>query len=168
MAVLIVLAVLLVTGGGDDDADDGVDPAKAGGAVDAVITRAVDGDTVEARVDGHTEDVRYIGVDTPESVKPDTPVQCYALAASHFNEDLVEGERVRLEFDAERRDVYGRLLAYVRLDGRFVNAELVRRGYARTLTIPPNTRYADLFARLEREASADGRGLWGECGDRAG
>jgi len=166
IAVLIVVVVLLITGGGDDDGDHDAD--KGGGAVEALVTRTVDGDTVEARVDGRTEDVRYIGVDTPESVKPDTPVQCYALAASHFNEDLVEGERVRLEFDAEHRDVYGRLLAYVRLDGQFVNAELLRRGYARTLTIPPNTRYADQFARLEREASAEGRGLWGACADGAG
>ena len=73
--------------------------------------------------------VRYIGVDTPESVKPGTPVQCFAKAASHFNERLVDGQRVRLRFDAERRDRYGRLLAYVyrARDGLFVNAELVRR-----------------------------------------
>jgi micrococcal nuclease len=127
------------------------------------VTRVVDGDTVEATVDGQTEDIRYIGVDTPESVKPDTPVQCYALKASHFNEDLVEGKTVRLEYDAEQRDVYGRLLAYVYLGDEFVNAELVKRGYARTLTIPPNTDHAELFARLEREASADERGLWGAC-----
>ena len=159
VAALIVLVAILVSGGGDDGGDRG----GAGGPAMAVVTRAVDGDTVEARVDGSTEDVRYIGVDTPESVKPDTPVQCYALRASHFNEGLVEGERVRLEFDAERRDVYGRLLAYVYLGDRFVNAELVRRGYARTLTIAPNTRFAGRFARLEREASSEGRGLWGEC-----
>jgi micrococcal nuclease len=91
-------------------------------------------------------------------------VECFALAASHFNERLVEGERVRLVFDAERRDIYGRLLAYVYLGDRFVNAELVRRGYATTLTIAPNDRFADLFARLERRAGAAGRGLWGECG----
>ena len=94
---------------------------------------------------------------------PDTPVQCYALAASHFNESLVEGHEVRLDFDAERRDVYGRLLAYVHVGDTFVNAELVRRGYARTLTIPPNDSYADRFDRLARAAAADGRGLWGSC-----
>ncbi len=70
--------------------------------------------------------------------------------------ELVEGETVRLVFDAERRDVYERLLAYVYVGDTFVNAELVRRGYATTLTIPPNDRYADMFARLEREASAAG------------
>jgi micrococcal nuclease len=96
-------------------------------------------------------------------VKPDTPVQCYALAASHFNERLVEGERVRLVFDAEQRDVYGRLLAYVYVGDRFINAALVRRGYARTLEIEPNTRFAGVFDRLEQEAANAGRGLWGEC-----
>lgn len=159
VAVLIAVVVLLVT-----FADDGADDA-APGPVTALVTRVVDGDTVEARVDGRAEDVRYIGVDTPESVKPDAPVECYALAASHFNEDLVEGQRVRLEFDAERRDAYGRLLAYVYLGDEFVNAQLVRRGFARTLAIPPNTGHAGRLATLERRASAAGRGLWGACGE---
>ena len=160
VAVLAILIVVLVSSGdgGDDEPD-----ATQSRALDARVTRVVDGDTVEARVDGATEDVRYIGVDTPESVKPETPVECYGLEASHFNERLVEGEAVRLELDAERRDPYGRLLAYVHLGDRFVNAELVRGGYATTLTIPPNDRFAGLFDRLEREASAAGRGLWGAC-----
>jgi micrococcal nuclease len=156
VAILIALIVVLVTsGGGDDDGDS--EP------ITAPVLRAVDGDTIEVRVDGAEEDVRYIGVDTPESVKPDTPVQCYALRASHFNARTVEDETVRLVFDAERRDAYGRLLAYVYVGDEFVNAELVRRGYARTLTIPPNDRYADRFERLAREAAAEGRGLWGAC-----
>jgi micrococcal nuclease len=154
VAILIALIVVLLTSGGGDEGS---------GSVEAKVTRSVDGDTIEAVVDGRTEDVRYIGVDTPESVKPDTPVECYALRASHFNEDLVEGETVRLDFDAERRDVYGRLLAYVHVGDEFVNAELVRRGYARTLTIPPNTRFAGLFDRLQREAADSERGLWGAC-----
>jgi micrococcal nuclease len=152
--VLIVLVVLLVT-----SRDDG-EPATS---AEATVVRVVDGDTIEADVGGETEDVRYIGVDTPESVKPGTPVECFALRASHFNERLVEGETVRLEYDAERRDVYGRLLAYVYLGDRFVNAELVRRGFASTLAIPPNTRFAELFDRLEEKASEVGRGLWGRC-----
>ena len=154
LIVLVVLVVLLLT------SDDGDEPATS---AEVKVVRVVDGDTIEADVDGEEEDVRYIGVDTPESVKPDTPVECYGLEASHFNERLVEGKTVRLEYDAEQRDVYGRLLAYVYLGDEFVNAELVRRGYAQTLTIPPNTRFADLFARLEREASDDARGLWGRC-----
>jgi micrococcal nuclease len=130
----------------------------------AFVTRVIDGDTIEVRIDGRSEDVRYIGVDTPETVKPGTPVQCFGPQSSRFNHALLERRRVRLVFDAERRDVYGRLLAYVHLDGRFVNADLVRRGLARTLTIPPNDRFAPLFARLQRQAARAGRGLWGACG----
>lgn len=132
-------------------------------AVDALVTRAVDGDTIEVRIGGGLEDVRYIGVDTPETVKPDTPVQCFGPRASAFNHRLVEGRRVRLVFGVERRDVYGRLLAYVYLGRRFVNASLVKRGLARTLTIPPNDRFAPLFHRLELRAARAGRGLWGVC-----
>jgi micrococcal nuclease len=128
-----------------------------------VVTRVVDGDTVEVQLDGDEEDVRYIGVDTPETVKPGEPVGCFGPQASAFNHRLVEGKRVRLVFGAERRDVYGRLLAYVYLDGRFVNAELVRRGLARTLTIPPNDRFAAKLKRLEIAAARAGRGLWGAC-----
>ncbi|HWO83042.1 MAG TPA: thermonuclease family protein [Solirubrobacterales bacterium] len=129
----------------------------------AYVSRVVDGDTVEVQLDGEEEDVRYIGVDTPETVKPDTPVQCFGPQASDFNHRLVEHRRVRLVFGAEQRDVYGRLLAYVYLDGRFVNAELVRRGLARTLTIPPNDRFAGRLKRLEIAAARAGRGLWGAC-----
>ena len=129
----------------------------------AEVTRVVDGDTIEARIDGQVGDVRLIGIDTPETVKPDTPVQCYGPRASRFTHRLLEGRTVRLVFGAERRDVYGRLLAYVRLGPRFVNAAIVRRGLARSLTIPPNDRYAPLFQRLERDAARAGRGLWGAC-----
>jgi len=128
-----------------------------------MVTRVVDGDTVEVRLDGAEEDVRYIGVDTPETVKPGEPVGCFGPQASSFNHRLVEGKRVRLVFGVERRDVYGRLLAYVYLDGRFVNAELIRRGLARTLTIPPNDRFAGRLKRLEIAAARAGRGLWGAC-----
>jgi len=159
VAVLVIVVVALLAGGGGDESAD----EAPSGPVRAPVVRGVDGDTIVVRVDGEEEDVRFIGVDTPESVKPDTPVQCYALAASHFTDREVKGRTVRLVFDRERRDVYGRLLAYVYVGGRFLNAELVRRGYARTLTIPPNDRFAGLFARLAREASADGRGLWGRC-----
>src|SRR3954467_6321127 len=99
----------------------------AGGSEGGVVRvqRVVDGDTI---VLAGGERVRYIGVDTPESVKPGTPVQCFAKAASHFNARLVEGKRVRLRYDAEHQDRYGRTLAYVyrEADGLFVNAELVR------------------------------------------
>lgn len=129
----------------------------------AYVLRAVDGDTIEARVDGRDEYVRYIGVDTPETVKPDTPVQCFGPQAHRFNARLVTHRRVRLVFGVEPHDVYGRLLAYVYLGHRFVNAELARRGLARTLTIPPNDRFAGRFQRLQSEAARSGRGLWGAC-----
>jgi micrococcal nuclease len=134
-------------------------PAAARGRV----VRAIDGDTIEVAIDGEREDVRLIGVDTPETVKPGTPVQCYGERASHFTHRLLEGRRVRLVFGVERRDVYGRLLAYIHLGRRFVNADLARRGLARSLTIPPNDRYAPLFRRLELRAARAGRGLWGAC-----
>jgi micrococcal nuclease len=158
-AVLLVLVAAVIvrpweTARGGDEG-----PQKAS----AYVTRVVDGDTIEVRLEGRIEDVRYIGIDTPETVKPGTPVQCFGARASSFNHGLVEHHQVRLVFGVERRDVYGRLLAYVHLGRLFVNAELVRRGLARTLTIPPNDRFAPLFARLERRAAKAGRGLWGAC-----
>jgi endonuclease YncB( thermonuclease family) len=137
--------------------------AEGPGSARAYVTRAVDGDTIEVRLGDRLEDVRYIGVDTPETVKPDTPVQCFGPRASRFDHDLVEHRWVRLVFGVERRDVYGRLLAYVYLGERFVNAELVRRGLARTLTIAPNDRFAERFKRLEIAAARAGRGLWSAC-----
>jgi len=139
-------------------------------AATAYVMRAVDGDTIEVSLGGHAENVRYIGVDTPETVKPDTPVQCYGPQASAENHRLVDGRTVRLVFDRERRDVYGRLLAYVYTGARgeagksrFVNATLVRDGYARTLTIPPNTTHVSLLGRLQARAGRAGRGLWDAC-----
>ena len=161
IVVLAVAVLILIRDGGDGG--DGADTPTDRSVV-ATVTRAVDGDTVEVSLGGATEDVRYIGIDTPESVAPDQPVECFGERASHFNAGLVEGREVRLVFDDERRDQYGRLLAYVYLGDEFVNAELVRRGFARTLTIPPNTRHANRFARLAEAAGAAGRGLWRACG----
>jgi len=145
----------------------------------ARVVRVIDGDTIEARIGGRDEDVRLIGIDTPETVKPDTPVQCFGERASHFTKRRLTGRRVRLVFGVERRDVYGRLLAYVYLAhptfttpqggkgrmrrGRLFNAELARRGLARPLTIPPNDRFAARFERLAVAAARAGRGLWGAC-----
>lgn len=138
-------------------------PAPSG--LSGTVTRVVDGDTIHVDLGGTDATVRYIGIDTPESVKPGTPVQCFAERASARNAALVRGAAVRLRFDVERRDRYGRLLAYVYRadDGTFVNAALVRGGYARTLTIPPDVRYAARFARLQRQAREARRGLWRAC-----
>jgi micrococcal nuclease len=130
------------------------------------VERVVDGDTVIVRLDGARERLRYIGIDTPESVTPDRPVGCYGPQASAENRRLVEGRTVALEFDAERRDRFGRLLAYVRRvpDGLFVNEALLRGGFARTLTIRPNVRHVqDLRASADAARTAR-RGLWGACG----
>lgn len=163
--LLLAVVVLLVDSRGDDGGrNDGGGSAPAGERVQADVRRVVDGDTIEVALpDGREEDVRYIGVDTPETVKPGEPVQCFGAEASAFNKRLVEGEEVELRFDAERRDHYDRLLAYVYVGDRFVNADLVRRGYARALEIEPNTAHARLFERLERTAGNAGRGLWGRC-----
>ena len=136
-----------------------------GGGETARVVRVVDGDTIVVTQGGREDRVRYIGVDTPESVKPGTPVQCFGHQASDANDRLVAGRAVRLVEGAEPRDRYGRLLAYVYRvsDGVFVNASLVRRGFARTLTIPPNDRFAHRFAALEDEARAARRGLWARC-----
>jgi micrococcal nuclease len=138
-----------------------------GGARDESVrvVRVVDGDTVVVSSGGRTERVRYIGVDTPESVKPGTPVQCFAKAASSANRRLVQGQAVRLVRDAEARDRYGRTLAYVyrARDGLFVNAALVRGGYARPLAIQPNVAHAAEFRRLAWTARRAGKGLWSRC-----
>jgi micrococcal nuclease len=164
LLLLALGAWLLVQPGCDSSGGSGnEDGPAAGSSVDARVVRVVDGDTIVARVDGSDEYVRYIGVDTPETVKPDTPVQCYGPRASDENHRLAEGRTVRLVFDQEVRDDYGRLLAYVHAGKRFVNAELVRGGFARTLAIAPNTSHAGEFQRLATKAARAGRGLWGAC-----
>lgn len=157
-AILFLAVALLVLRPWESDPDTG--PAS----MTAVVTRVVDGDTIEARIGGEVEDVRLIGVDTPETVKPGEPVQCFGPRASDFTHRELEGQRVRLVFGVERRDVYGRLLAYAYLRGRLFNSALLRRGLARSLTIPPNDRFAARFEHLELGAARAGRGLWGACG----
>ena len=161
LGLLLVVAVAGYTAGASGGGS--ASPQAGGGPSAGRVLRVVDGDTIQVQVGERREKVRYIGVDTPESVKPGTPVQCFAKAASAENERLVAGRHVRLVYDAERRDRYGRLLAYVYRDSLFVNAELVRAGYARTLTIPPNVRFAGRFAQLARNAREHGRGLWQRC-----
>lgn len=126
-----------------------------------VVTRVVDGDTIE--VDGTTK-VRYLGMDTPETVDPRKPVQCFGHEASDYNHKLVEGKFVRLVRDVEDTDKYGRLLRYVYLqDGTFVNLQLVAQGYARTYTWPPNIAHTQEFVAAEQAAKAAGLGRWSAC-----
>jgi len=132
----------------------------------ATVVRAVDGDTVVVRVDGVDEKVRLIGVNTPESVDPRRPVQCFGKIASHHTAQLLPpGTPVRLVRDAEPRDRYGRLLAYIYRgsDGLFVNLELVTDGYAIAYPFPPNTAHRQEFAGAERAARSSSTGLWASC-----
>lgn len=126
-----------------------------------IVKQVIDGDTIELQ-DGAI--VRYIGIDTPESVDTSKPVGYYAPEAANANKKLVEGKKVRLEYDEERTDRYGRTLAYVYVDynGKeiFVNAFLVLNGYARAVRYPPNTKYADLFTANQNEAYDFNRGVW--------
>ncbi len=134
------------------------------GGVEARVTRVIDGDTIDVSISGQTFTVRYIGIDTPETVHPSQPVGCYGPEASRKNGDLVGGKVVVLEKDVSEVDKYGRLLRYVWVGDVMVNAELVRLGYAQVSTYPPDVSYQDLFLRLQREAREAGRGLWGNCG----
>ena len=127
------------------------------------VVHVVDGDTVVVD-DGHgSETVRLLGVDTPETVHPTKPVQCYGPEASAFTKSRLLGRRVTLERDVEARDRYGRLLAYVLVDGRRFNDELLRAGYARLLVIAPNGSHARQMLDEELAARRAGRGLWGRC-----
>lgn len=133
------------------------------GRSSATVTRVVDGDTVIAQVGGEELRVRLIGIDTPETVAPDQPVECFGPAASEFTHRRLEGEDVELEFDVERLDPYGRTLAYVWLGGELFNETLVREGYALVTTFPPDVRYVDRFVAAQRVARERHLGLWGAC-----
>jgi micrococcal nuclease len=148
-------------------------PQEPAGYETATITRVVDGDTVEATVTaitpgpaagqttiGTNYDIRLIGIDTPESVKPGTPVECFSKEASAATKALLDGQEVRLVKDVEETDRYGRLLRYIYLGDEMANARLVANGYAHAYTYPPNVRHADLFVQLEGEARDNDRGLW--------
>jgi micrococcal nuclease len=136
-------------------------------ALDTTLVRVVDGDTLVAAVEGHDERVRLIGIDTPETVSPSKPVQCYGKQASdHLKGLLPKGTPIRLVTDADTHDVYGRLLAYVyrRADGLFVNLELARDGFASLLTYPPNVAHQPQFSAAVDGAHRRRLGLWGTCG----
>jgi micrococcal nuclease len=132
----------------------------------ARVVRVVDGDTIVASIAGRDVRVRLIGIDTPESVKPESPAECFGAEASSFTKSLLpDGTHVRIERDVEARDDYDRLLGYVyrAADGMFVNLEIVRSGYASVLTYPPNVAHAREFVGAAREAEAASRGLWSAC-----
>lgn len=147
--------------------------AEPAGYEEALVTRAVDGDTIEVEVTARVEgpgagdaavgeayDVRLLGIDTPESVSPHEPVECYGREAATAAAALLEGQTVKLVKDVEERDGFDRLLRYAYLGAELANARLVANGYAHAYTYTPNVRHAELFVQLEREAREGDRGLW--------
>lgn len=113
-------------------------------------------------IDGIEHRVRYIGINTPETVAPGRPVECFGREASDRNRELVEGQTVGLEKDVSETDDFGRLLRYVWLGDRMVNSILVEEGYANASTYPPDVKYAETFVALQAQAREAGRGLWGD------
>ena len=134
--------------------------AETAQSLEGTVVKVVDGDTIHVRLAGRVEKVRYIGVNTPEVHHPTQAEQPGGRQAWDLNRRLVADRHVRLELDVQQRDRYGRLLAYVWVGPTMINAELVGRGYAQVMTVPPNVRYQQLFLRLQRDAREAGRGLW--------
>ncbi len=128
------------------------------------IKKFVDGDTFW--VDDGSEKglkIRLIGVNTPETVHPQKPVEYYGNEASNYVKKVLMNKKVRLEFDVSKQDRYGRTLAYVFLnDGTFLNADLIENGYGQVMTVPPNVKYSEEFLELERKARENNIGLWKE------
>lgn len=126
---------------------------------DYVVSKVIDGDTVVLE---SGETVRYLGIDAPEMGKQKGGPEFFAREAARFNRRLVLLKKVRLEFDEEKKDAYGRLLAYVYVKNVFVNGEMVKLGYARAMVKPPNTRYKTMLLGYQKEAMARDAGLWQE------
>ena len=153
VATLLVLFALLHEAGAQNP------PANA---LVGYVTRIVDGDTIYVAIGNRIEKVRYIGINTPEINHPTKGREPYGDAAREANARLVDGRWVQLVLDVQQRDRFGRLLAYVYVGSRFVNAQLVWQGYAEAATSPPNVQYGDYLADLQRQARETRRGLWAD------
>lgn len=127
---------------------------------EVLITRVIDGDTVE--IEGGQK-IRLIGVDAPESVHPQKPVECYAKVASETLKQWLEGKKVVLEKDVSETDRYGRLLRYIWLDGENVNQRLVQEGFAYASSYPPDIKNQEKLQALQEDARVQSKGLWGSC-----
>ena len=124
------------------------------------VIRVIDGDTVELK---NGERLRYNDIDTPETVHPSKPIECFGPEASAKNEELVQGEIILVEFGNPKKDRYGRLLGYVYVDDLFVNAELVKGGYAEVNSYGnPGSKLGELI-NIEKDAKLKSMGLWGNC-----
>ncbi len=137
---------------------------RAAARYHGTVVETIDGDTIDVRFgNGRVERIRVLGADTPETKDRRKPVQCFGPEASAYTHARLAGRRVTLETDVEKRDKYGRLLAYVYVDGVRYDDELLRLGYARLLIIPPNGEHARALLEAEMQARAARRGLWGAC-----
>ncbi len=134
----------------------------ANGRIQATVTKVKDGDTIEVRMNGKKETVRFLLTDTPESVKPGVEPQPFSTEASNFVKKMLTGKRVELEKDiGDARDKYGRLLYYVYVDGKSVQEELLKRGFARVAYVyPPNVKYVDKYRSIQKEAQKAKIGIW--------
>ena len=158
LSYLLQLIVALFGVGGD-----ALVSVPSAATTTALVREVVDGDTIRVRLaTGEEATVRYIGIDTPEPYRDGEPA-CGALEATAMNEQLVAGQTVTLVADAEDRDRFDRLLRYVYVDETLINEVLVRDGYATSLAISPNTRFADRFADYEAVAVRERRGIWAAC-----
>ena len=158
ISLMLFSVGLLAISTSDINEDLKVDPDKLSDLDKVYVERVIDGDTFET---AGGEDIRFIGVDTPETKHPEKGVEYYGKEASKYTTNQLEGKTVYLEYDVEKKDKYKRILAYVFLpDGTFFNAKLLHDGYANLLTIPPNVKYVDLFIELAKEARENKRGLW--------
>lgn len=138
-----------------------IEKTLAPSPVTYTVKRVVDGDTLKIDYNGKEESVRLIGVDTPESVHPDESKNTeFGKKASEFSKNYLEGKQISLEFDVQERDKYGRLLAYVYLNGIMYNKTLLEEGYAKIATYPPNVKYVDDFTKIQEEARNNKKGLW--------
>ncbi|WP_079526086.1 thermonuclease family protein [Halobacillus hunanensis] len=126
----------------------------------ATVTRVVDGDTLEVSMNGKTEDVRLLLIDTPETVHPSKPVQPFGPEASQFVKEKLTGEKVRIEVGKEERDHYGRLLAYVFINGETIQEKLLRKGLARTAYLYNDLTMLDEFHEAQKPARTAGIGVW--------
>jgi len=143
-----------------------IDKNKSTNSVNTIeceVMRIVDGDTIVVNYNGKEEKVRLIGIDTPESVHPNESKNTEdGIKVSDYTKERLSGKLVEIELDLQERDKYGRILAYVYIDGQMYNKELLEIGYAKIATYPPNVKYVDDFKEIQKDARESKVGLWGE------
>lgn len=167
--ILFIAAIAIYFFGGDNFLAE----QDNSGFITGIVGRVVDGDTAVIRIDGQNRRVRFLGVDTPETVHPNKPVQYYGREASNFTKKSLNSKQVWLEYDASATDRYNRQLAYIwtskpssinesTIRKDMFNAKLLLGGYAKVLIIKPNKKYEELFRKFEAEAQQGRKGIWGE------